>query len=101
MIRKWPSHCIYCWKAQHLLSKKMDNIELYPEKTIVMTRSNKVSHKMTIIRKITMPREYSEVTLTACLLYNYGQVIYCVKDQFLPVKIRYDVKLRGERVCLE
>ena len=36
-----------------------------------------------------------------CLLYNYGQVIYSMKDQFLPVKMRCDVELWGKVVCVE
>ena len=27
--------------------------------------------------------------------------MYCVKDQFHPVIMRYDVTLRGEAVCVE
>ena len=47
---------IYCWKAQHLISKVMNNIVLYPETIRMMTRSNKVTHNMTIIGKFTMQR---------------------------------------------
>ena len=35
-------------------------------------------------------REYCEVILTVCLLYNNG---HTMKEQFHPVKMRYDVEL--------
>ena len=36
-----------------------------------------------------------------CLLYNYGQVTYFMKEQLLPVKIRCDVELWRGVVCVE
>ena len=56
---------INCWHAQYLISKIMDNIELYPEMIRMMTSLNKVTRKIMIIRKFTIPR----------LLRSY---IYCV-----------------------
>ena len=44
------------WKAHYVISKIVYNIVLYPETIRMMTRSNKVTHKMKIIGKFTMPR---------------------------------------------
>ena len=39
--------------------------------------------------------------LTMYLRHNCGQVIYCMKDQFLPIKMRCDVELWNELVCVK
>ena len=89
---------IYCWKTQYLISKIIYNIVLYPETLRVMARSNKVTHKMTIVGKFAMPRipgSYID------WLYNYGQVILSRKEKCLPVKMRCDMELWDEVVCVE
>ena len=35
---------IYCWKAQYIISKIMDNIVLYPETARMLTMSVTFSH---------------------------------------------------------
>ena len=35
------------------------------------------------------------------LLNGYRDVIHCVKENFLPVIMQYDVALGGEAVCVE
>ena len=45
--------------------------------------------------------EHRKVILVVHLLQFYGDVIYCLKDQFPPVIMRYDMALRGEAVCVE
>ena len=55
---------------------------------------------MSDITELTMQRT-SKVILVAHLLQDYGDVIHCVKDQFHPVIMRYDMTLRDEAVCVE
>ena len=57
---------------------------MYPEKIRMMTRLNKDTHKMTIIGKV-----YN----TANIMKLYGQVIKCMNDQFLLVKMQFDIEL--------
>ena len=76
---------IYCWKAQYLISKIMDNIAMYPGRIRMMTRSKQVTHKMTIIGKFTMPR----------ILWSY---INCVStSQLLTSHILYERSVSRSR----
>ena len=47
---------IYCSKEHNLISKIMENYVVYSKRIRMMTRSNKVTRKMTIIGKFTMPQ---------------------------------------------
>ena len=53
----------------------------------------RLAQRLSLNKESLQCREYYEVILTVCLLYNNRQVIYRMRDQFLPVKIRCDVEL--------